>query len=100
MSGNRYNGRPRALLLRKWLAAGTDANAFDGFTGSAVNAYVLAPAGAFETSTIADRDNAVNLHFGIPRKSGLKDDIQVLGMLNSIKTGFLDRRMIWAARRF
>ena len=72
------------------LVAGTGVNAFDSYTGGAVNAYVLEPAGAFESSTVIDRDNAVNLHFGIPRKSGLKDDIQLLGMLNSIKTNFYD----------
>ncbi|HKE37954.1 MAG TPA: TonB-dependent receptor, partial [Candidatus Baltobacteraceae bacterium] len=29
-------------------------------------------------STITDRENVINLHFGIPKKNGLRDDIQAL----------------------
>jgi hypothetical protein len=40
--------------------------------------YVLGPYWLNTLSTVRDRDNIVNLHFGIPRKDGNKDDIQVL----------------------
>src|SRR5262249_41924902 len=29
-------------------------------------------------SLISDRENVINFHFGIPKKSGLRDDVQVL----------------------
>jgi hypothetical protein len=40
------------------------------------------------TSNLADRENIVNLHFGIPRKDGQRDDLQVLWNVSLIKTGF------------
>ena len=37
-------------------------------------------------SMISDRENVVNFHFGIPRKNGLRDDIQLLYSSSSLKT--------------
>ncbi len=70
-------------------AYGTGVNAYNAYFGS-VNSYLLGSDNLFATSEVIDRDNVINLHFGIPRKSGLKDDIQVLGMVNAIKTYYYD----------
>jgi hypothetical protein len=40
------------------------------------------------TSMLTDRENVVNLHFAVPRKDGLRDDIQVLWNVSLIKTQF------------
>ncbi|HUN28909.1 MAG TPA: TonB-dependent receptor [Alphaproteobacteria bacterium] len=39
-------------------------------------------------SSISDRENVVNFHFGIPRKNGLVDDVQLLWNASSMKTYF------------
>jgi hypothetical protein len=70
--------------------AGTGVNAYNSFFGGPVDSYLLGAANLFSTSTVIDRDNVINLHFGIPRKSGLKDDIQILGMVNYLKTYYYD----------
>ena len=44
--------------------------------------FVMGPINLFAQSSLVDRDNVANLHFAIPHKNGLKDDIQVLGMIN------------------
>jgi len=41
-----------------------------------------------ETSALADRENVINFHFGIPRKDGQRDDVQVLWNVSLIKTYF------------
>ncbi len=41
-----------------------------------------------DTSALADRENIINLHFGIPRKDGQRDDLQVLWNVSLIKTYF------------
>jgi TonB dependent receptor/Carboxypeptidase regulatory-like domain/TonB-dependent Receptor Plug Domain len=43
-------------------------------------AWALGPYSAFSTfvPTVRDRDTIVNLHFGIPRKDGNRDDVQLL----------------------
>jgi hypothetical protein len=48
------------------------------------SAYVLGPFNYAEQASIQDRDNVVNLHFGLPHKDGTKDDIQLLALGNSI----------------
>lgn len=50
------------------------------YTNGAANtrAYVLGPYSLDSLATVEDRDDIVNLHFGIPRKDGNKDDVQVL----------------------
>lgn len=37
-------------------------------------------------SDITDRENVVNLHFGLPRRNGLKDDIQVLYSASALRS--------------
>jgi len=64
------------------------ANPNEPLAGS--GAYVLSPYNAFTTSHISDRDNVINLHFGLPHKDGTKDDIQLLGVHNSVSTQFYD----------
>jgi hypothetical protein len=64
---------------------GTGVNLYNAYFGT-TNAFVLGSNNLFATSEVIDRDNVVNLHFAIPRKSGLKDDIQLLGMVNALKT--------------
>jgi hypothetical protein len=68
---------------------GTGVNLYNAYFGS-TDAFVLGSNNLFATSEVIDRDNVVNLHFAIPRKNGLKDDIQVLGMVNSLKTNYYD----------
>ncbi len=40
------------------------------------------------TSYIADRENVINFHFGIPRKDGQRDDLQLLWSGSLLKTSF------------
>jgi hypothetical protein len=40
--------------------------------------YVLGPYQYADEAEAKERDNVVNLHFGIPKKDGTKDDVQVL----------------------
>ena len=54
-------------------------------TNSAYPGFFLGPANLNQVATVADRDNVVNLHFGLPHKNGTKDDIQLLGMVNYIQ---------------
>lgn len=56
-----------------------------GYYGNtALPALVLGPYNYAQQASVQDRDNVVNLHFGLPHKDGSKDDIQLLGMVNSI----------------
>jgi len=50
----------------------------DYTNGGATPAYALGPYNFGLQSGLRDRDSIVNLHFGLPRKDGNKDDIQVL----------------------
>ena len=54
------------------------------------NSMVLGPPNLFSTSTVFDRNSVVNLHFGFPRANGLKDDVQLLGVIDYLKTSFYD----------
>lgn len=71
----------------------------DGSTPASVYAAGVVPAGtpfclssytglAANTSFIADRENVVNFHFGIPRKDGQRDDLQLLWSGSLLKTWF------------
>jgi len=42
------------------------------------------------TQNIQDRENIVNLHFGIPQANGLRDDIQLLWSSSALSTQFYD----------
>ncbi len=41
-------------------------------------------------STIADRENVINLHMGIPKHNGLRDDVQVLWSGSALANYFYD----------
>jgi hypothetical protein len=56
--------------------------------GGNTPAYMLGAYNIGELSNIRDRDSVVNLHFGIPRSDGNKDDIQVLWDSNHIGNSF------------
>ena len=56
--------------------------------GNATDGYVLAPYNLGGTSSVSVRDSIVNLHFGIPRRDGSKDDIQLLFNNNFISTQY------------
>jgi len=79
-------------------ASGLVGCSLNGGTGTGYGAYVLGPApvfgAAFNSSSgvtsVADRDNVVNLHFGLPHKNGTKDDIQLLGMIAHTQTTAFD----------
>lgn len=56
-------------------------------SGTAYNlskSYVLSGLNTYQQATTASRDSVVNLHFGIPRKDGNKDDVQVLMDINHL----------------
>ncbi|MDP9104530.1 MAG: TonB-dependent receptor, partial [Candidatus Eremiobacteraeota bacterium] len=50
----------------------------DYTNGGASTAYVLGPYQYNAPSGVQDRDTVANFHFGLPRKDGNKDDIQLL----------------------
>jgi hypothetical protein len=50
----------------------------DYTNGGTTRAYVLGPYQIGSLSDLRDRDSIVNLHFGIPRKDGNRDDVQIL----------------------
>jgi hypothetical protein len=59
---------------------------FNGNT--AQGSFVLAPFNVDSIAQVVDRDSVANLHFAIPHKNGLKDDIQLLGMINYVQNTF------------
>jgi hypothetical protein len=59
-------------------AGGADYANPDGLGNQTTPAYVLGPYNAFSQAYEQVRDTVLNLHFGLPQKSGNKDDIQVL----------------------
>jgi hypothetical protein len=70
-------------------ATATAATVPSCFTPSGVPYFNAIPLGGtqlFSTSSIADRDNDVNLHYYFPHKDGSRDDIQLLYMVNYIDT--------------
>lgn len=50
----------------------------DYTNGGTTSAYVLGPYNYGSELEAKERDNVINLHFGIPKSDGTKDDIQVL----------------------
>jgi hypothetical protein len=67
-------------------AAGGTAIRASGCTGPYTNSLVLGGPQLFLPSSIADRDNDVNLHYYFPHKDGSRDDIQALFMNNYLDT--------------
>jgi hypothetical protein len=55
-----------------------------------LGSFVLGGPNLFSTSMVTDRNSVVNLHFGFPRASGLKDDVQVLAVIDYLRTNFYD----------
>jgi hypothetical protein len=80
-TGGQYNGNTSLSIPGTTLAN-------DGLGG--VNSFILGPYNYASLAHVTDRDNVVNLHFGIPHKNGTKDDIQLLGMVNYIDNTFYD----------
>jgi len=66
----------------------------DYTNGGVTPAYVFGPYNyAYQANNVSqsqtwDRDSVVNLHFGIPRKDGSKDDVQALYDNNSIRSPY------------
>jgi hypothetical protein len=40
----------------------------------------------YAAETLGDRENVANFHFGVPRKNGLKDDLQLLWSASALQT--------------
>ena len=59
-----------------------------GASPSALAPFCLAPYSGLlgATNSIADRENVINLHFGIPRHNGQRDDIQLMGSVSAMNT--------------
>ena len=84
---DQYNG---ASLQQNWGAplgacgAGVTAQScfgpggVDYTNGGATPAYALGPGTTDALAAVRDRDTVANFHFGLPRKDGNKDDIQLL----------------------
>ncbi len=68
-----------AIVPTCFAAKGTPYNA-------SANPYVLGGSNLFQQSSAVSRDSVVNLHFGIPRKDGNKDDVQVLMDINHLES--------------
>jgi hypothetical protein len=64
----------------------TEAGYAGGAPGS--GSFVLGGTNLWSQSSIADRDSIVNLHFGLPHRSGTKDDVQLLYVNNFIGTTY------------
>ncbi len=64
---------PRAVASSCYSGAGADYT-----NGGTTPAYVLGPYQVNALAAIKDRDTVANFHFGLPRKDGNKDDIQLL----------------------
>ena len=75
----RTPGTTPATAPSCWSPSGQDYT-----NGGATPAWALAPITYGLQSTVQDRDTVLNLHFGLPQKSGSKDDIQVLLDINHI----------------
>jgi hypothetical protein len=67
----------RAIVPSCFAPNGTPYNTAESFVLSGLNTY--------QESTTVSRDSVVNLHFGIPRKDGNKDDVQVLMDINHLE---------------
>jgi len=64
-------------------------NVFAASSAYALTGYqVLGSAATGDSSHVGVRDTVANIHIGLPRKSGLRDDIQILGMANFVRTSF------------
>jgi hypothetical protein len=65
-------------------ATGFDAYGYNG------QCYIDNPAAALfgNLASIADRENVVNLHFGIPHKNGLRDDLQLLWSSSAMESTY------------
>ena len=66
-------GGPTSLNYSACYAARTS-----GGLGVGPGGFVKAPIGFLSPAYQQDRENIVNLHFGIPHKNGTKDDVQLL----------------------
>ena len=71
-----------------WLAGG--GRVVTGNPADDMNPGCYYPFSALDAATahITDRENVVNLHFGIPHRNGLRDDIQLLWSASSLDTAF------------
>ncbi|HEV3091832.1 MAG TPA: TonB-dependent receptor [Candidatus Cybelea sp.] len=65
-------------------------NILDGSGGKAPNyGFIASPGYAYAQATDFDRENVVNLHFGIPHSGGaLRDDVQLLYVAGGIAAQF------------
>jgi hypothetical protein len=59
------------------------------------NGYELGPAFWGAPAYQTDRDGVVNLHFGVPRKGGSTDDLQILGNVSLAQTYFATAPSDW-----
>jgi Carboxypeptidase regulatory-like domain/TonB dependent receptor/TonB-dependent Receptor Plug Domain len=60
----------------------------DYTNGGTTAAYALGPYQTFSQSRTDDRDAVANFHFALPRKSGDRDDIQVLYVNNHLNSPY------------
>jgi Carboxypeptidase regulatory-like domain/TonB dependent receptor/TonB-dependent Receptor Plug Domain len=72
ISANGYY-TPRSLAPSCYSASGADYT-----NGGTTPAYVLGPYAYDSLARVEDRDAVANFHFGVPKKDGTHDDIQVL----------------------
>jgi hypothetical protein len=95
---DQYNGASLQQNYGAPLAICPDATAIgchgpqgqDYTNGGSTTAYALAPYPYNFPATVQDRDTVANFHFGLPRKDGNKDDIQLLFDNNFINNPVLN----------
>ncbi|MGZ3526647.1 MAG: TonB-dependent receptor domain-containing protein [Vulcanimicrobiaceae bacterium] len=77
---------PSAMTNLPWYAGDLGAGA--GTPGGTNTCFVYDPAAALfgQYATIQDREDVVNFHFGLPRKNGQRDDVQLLWSASAMNT--------------
>ncbi len=68
-----FNGGGPSLFFAPLNVTSNNGTVYDG----SAPAY-FSPGQSYSIANTQDRENVVNFHFGIPHKSGIKDDIQLL----------------------
>jgi len=66
---------------------GDNGNRFNIYDGTPGNLY-FAPGQTYAISDIKQRDNIINLHWGIPHQNGTKDDVQFLYLTSEMFTDY------------
>jgi hypothetical protein len=81
-------GPETATLNRNSVPSCYSPSGKDYTNGGSTAAYALGPFQTFSQARTDDRDTVANFHFGIPRKSGDRDDVQFLYVNNHLNSPY------------